>query len=48
MRIYLQVNPGGTKAAEVECSTALFIEHDNIPRWQQVTIMKTTACRSRD
>ena len=38
MGIYLQVNPGGTKAAEVDCGTALFFEHDNIPRWQQVTI----------
>ncbi len=38
MGIYLQVNPGGTKAAEVDCGTALFIENDNILRWQQVTL----------
>ena len=38
MGIYLQVNPGGTKVVEIERCTALFFEHDNIPRWQQVTI----------
>ena len=34
--IYLQVNPGGTKAAEVTAGIALFFEYDNMARDKQL------------
>ena len=35
MGLYLQPNPGGTKANEISHCVALWYEHDDIPRWQQ-------------
>ena len=36
--IYLQPNPGGTKVEEVKCGVALFIEFDDRPISDQVTL----------
>ena len=34
--VYLQVNPGGTKATEITSGVALFFEHDNRPVLEQI------------
>ena len=36
--VYLQVNPGGTKASEITSGTALFFEHDDRPLLEQIDI----------
>lgn len=36
--VYLQVNPGGTKATEIDNGVALFFEHDDRPVLEQIGI----------